>query len=74
MKKEISPTVIIGAAIGLVAIIAFAIFFAVKSDPAAQAPHPAPRFDSDAKTAEAARNDPRINRMPPGTAPGAAPR
>jgi hypothetical protein len=72
MKKEVSPGIIIGAAVGLVAIIVLAIFFSVKNDPASQAPHPPPRFDPAAKAAES-RMDPRMNRSPLGTAP-AAPR
>lgn len=64
MKKQISPAVIIGAVIGLFALIALAVFFAVKSDPASQGPHDAPHFDAGAK-AEEARSDPHLNRVPP---------
>jgi hypothetical protein len=52
MKKEISPGIIIAAIVGLVAVIGVIIFMAVKSDPAMQAPHEAPRFDPGAKNAE----------------------
>ena len=51
-KKELSPGVIIGAIVGLLAIVVFAIFFAVKSDPASQPPHDLPRYDPSAKAAE----------------------
>lgn len=65
MKKEISPAAIIGAIVGLAVVIALAIFFTVKSDPASQAPHDPPRFDAGAKAAES-RSDPHLNRVAPG--------
>lgn len=73
-KKDL-PMGVIAAAIGLLAVLGIAIFFALmKSDPAAQAPNPPPRFDAASKEAETSRGNPMqdLERGPPGSPPDAA--
>lgn len=66
---------IAAAIIGALAVLGIAIFFALmKSDPAAQAPNPPPRFDEASKQAETSRGNPMqdLERGPPGAAPAGA--
>ena len=65
MKKEIPAGVIGAAIVGLLAVVGFALYFLmVKSDPAAQAPNPPPRFDAAQKAAESSGQNPMMNRGP----------
>jgi len=52
MKKEISPAVILGVVVGLVAVISVVVFLLFKSDPATHGPYPAPRIDAQAMERE----------------------
>ena len=61
-KKDLSPSAVIGAIVGLVVVLAAVAFFLYKSDPAAQAPNPPPRFNPADKAKE--YNSSPLNRGP----------
>jgi hypothetical protein len=70
MKKELSPGVLIGAIVGLLAVVGVVAFLLlVKGDPASQAPNAPPTFNASAAAAKeaASHSNPMAGANPGGT-------
>ena len=53
MKKELSPTALIGIIVGVVVVVIAGVLMMVRNDPASRGPHAPPHFDPAAKATEA---------------------